>query len=990
MSLGKPVHRAAGAALLLFWSASAPGQQPVPLGDDVYDVLLPSGISELPIRFDGELAYLFRESDGTEVVHVLGRARIRLGEPGDLRLSAAEAVAWISERTHEDGPYRHFEILLWQDAVVEEIGGTVTAGPALFVTLSTRGPIEVDADDVGFQSSSESPVYREATRMRARLVRPKALADEAHLPLAVVDVTGIGQSEADQPRTHLHIESPAGEMKLRELDGLEVYTIPDGVYGARGTYGETDFLEIRADAGVILLPPPASASEGDADPDRDRLGPTRTEPGGDPGRDAGARVSTRQSDRRARPTSTVSTPFAQIEADGLYLEGDVYLAQGPNVIRASRLYYDLFHERALILDAVVSTHIPQLNLPIYLRASEIRQLSTKQFSAENAILTTSEFHTPHYHVGARKIELINRTPAKPTGKRQTPSAGTFRIRHATVNVADTPVFYWPSAGGNIDTTTTALRSLRLGFSDDFGAELESRWRLFSLLGYETPEGFDASLNLDFYSERGPAIGADIDYERDESFGEIKSYVMNDDGEDNLGRKRETKGYSGARGRLLVRHRQYLEADWQLSLELSYISDRGFLEEFFEKEFDNGKEQETLLCLKKQRNNWAFTALLQSRILDWTTQTESLPDFAFHYIGPISESGVPLYSENRLGVVRYRPGDQTFREFLRNGDRDSSGTTGRIDSRQEVEHALDIGPIRVVPFVSGRLSAWEDTLVEDDKVRAFGTYGLRGSMYAWKVYPDVSSAMLNLNGLRHMVKADFAVWGAHTNIDAHELFPFTPTVETIDEIDGFSVGVRQRFQTKRGQGDNRRNVDVLTLDTEVGVFNDATSDRFTNGYFSPTRPETSVARNYIDQSVIWRINDRTAFIAEGNYDMNDGEVDIFNVSVAIERPPRLSYLIGYRYIAETDSNLLGFDANYRFTDKHSLALRELFDLDRGQTHEFTVALIRKLPRWYSAVTFELDEAEDDFGVSFSLWPEGLPKAAIGSRRFTGLATSTRLQ
>ena len=36
------------------------------------------------------------------------------------------------------------------------------------------------------------------------------------------------------------------------------------------------------------------------------------------------------------------------------------------------------------------------------------------------------------------------------------------------------------------------------------------------------------------------------------------------------------------------------------------------------------------------------------------------------------------------------------------------------------------------------------------------------------------------------------------------------------------------------------------------------------------------------------------------------------------------------------------------------------------------------------------AEDDFGVSLSLWPEGIPQAALGSRRFTGVAQTTRIQ
>ena len=128
----------------------------------------------------------------------------------------------------------------------------------------------------------------------------------------------------------------------------------------------------------------------------------------------------------------------------------------------------------------------------------------------------------------------------------------------------------------------------------------------------------------------------------------------------------------------------------------------------------------------------------------------------------------------------------------------------------------------------------------------------------------------------------------------------------------------------------------------------------------------------------------------NYDLNDADLDILNVSMAVERTPRLSYLIGYRFIDESESNLLGFDLNYKLTEKHSLAFRESFDLDRGETLDFTVALIRKHPRWFSAISFNLDESEDDFGVSLSIWPEGLPQAALGSRRFTGLAQTTRLQ
>ena len=210
------------------------------------------------------------------------------------------------------------------------------------------------------------------------------------------------------------------------------------------------------------------------------------------------------------------------------------------------------------------------------------------------------------------------------------------------------------------------------------------------------------------------------------------------------------------------------------------------------------------------------------------------------------------------------------------------------------------------------------------------------------------------------------------------------------VGGAGPGLRQRWQTKRGFGKTRRSVDFLSWDVELGVFNDATGDAITNGFVSFSRPELSVARNYINSSVIWRINDRTAVLSEFNYDLNDGEIDLLNVSLAVERTPRFSYLLGYRFIEETDSNLLGVDLNYRMTEKHTLAIRQAFDLREGRTLDFTVALIRRFPHWFSALSFALDEAEDDFGVTVSIWPEGLPQAAIGSRRFTGIADSARLQ
>ena len=181
-------------------------------------------------------------------------------------------------------------------------------------------------------------------------------------------------------------------------------------------------------------------------------------------------------------------------------------------------------------------------------------------------------------------------------------------------------------------------------------------------------------------------------------------------------------------------------------------------------------------------------------------------------------------------------------------------------------------MRIVPFISLRGSGWDESRGVDNVGRFFGSYGVRGSVYLWKAYPGFESRLLDIHGLRHIVKTDFIAYASHTNVDSHYLHPFDELIEGIDEFDGFALGVRQRWQTKRGQGETRRTVDVLTIDTECGFFSDAANDpapthlaslyrglfgrgtgrTSANGFTSLTRPENSIPRNYLNNSIIWRM------------------------------------------------------------------------------------------------------------------------------------------
>ncbi|MEK7731975.1 MAG: hypothetical protein AAB363_08985, partial [Planctomycetota bacterium] len=393
------------------------------------------------------------------------------------------------------------------------------------------------------QSSAETQVYREGNTIRQAFASGQLPGKDEEVSLRVFDPSGLGtRQEMPAPRPIIHFQS-RGELTMSESeDGRKVITMVGGVYLARGVPGTGEYLELQADSVVIFLPPGKTLPT--------TLEPGRAGLGGEPVRDSAA--TTDRADASDR--QLMATGLGDVEVEAAYLEGDVQLSQGLNAIRASRLYYDFLQDRALILDAVVRTTLVERNIPLYIRASEIRQLSANEFSANDAILTTSEFHTPHYHIGARRVDLINLTSPEPGGRQTGIRAGSFRINDATLNLSGHPVAYWPYIRGNVDSSETAIKSVRTGFSGRFGWEMETKWSLFNLLGLETPAGFDATLNLEYFSKRGPAAGVDVDYARDRYFGTLKSYVIADSGEDFLGREREDTSKHGVRGRFLFRHR----------------------------------------------------------------------------------------------------------------------------------------------------------------------------------------------------------------------------------------------------------------------------------------------------------------------------------------------------------------------------------------------------------------------------------------------------
>ncbi len=913
--------------------AQISAQHPVPLDDNVDVPLTPAAINEGPTPLSGEWAYLWSEGD-QQVIQILGGFRMSIGPQ---ELQAADAVLWISRREFNGRPYHDLEIFLWQDAQIIDPGGPMTAGPALFATASTFGPLRLHIDLKSHASAAASRLYADAIKIRDA-VRAGTLNTNRPAPLDLIDLP--------LPRVRASQMTFSPGPRARIVNGEWVATMLDGVHFSRGAANDANFIEGQARAAVLFADPPADNAGGGFDPANMR---------------------------------------------GVYLEGDVVVTQGDRFVRANSMYYDFKSSRALILNAVMRAYAGGGDVPVYIRAREARQLSESELLARDVVVSTSEFYTPHYHIGASELYIAADAGDTAAVGLTSAGSGEFRLSDASFNVLGTPVLPWPAASGNLKRTDGVLKGVSMGNDDDFGFTFETRWQPFSLLSMQTPEGFeDTTFGVDVFTKRGIGFSLNSDYEHDKDYGEFRGYYINDDeDQDNLGPMRDNRISNSNRGRATWRHRQYLDDDWDLTIEVSYLSDENFLESYFEDEFDNAKDQETYIQMRKQRDNWAFTITNEVQVNNWLPVTESHPDVAFRMVGePIGP--FTWFSENRIGIVRRRPDERNL--FTSTGNpftqpqNARSGAVFRLDSRQEIQWPFDVGPIRVAPFATGRATYWDDSPTSGGVGRGYGVAGVRGSMYLSRTQPNASSDILDINGLRHIIKIDGMGWIAGSSRPSKELFFYNNGIEDIDAVSGATFGVRQRWQTKRGAPGRERTVDVLTIDIEAGFFSNAQGDERTNGYVSMTRPEESITSNYVSTRFNWRMGDTTYLLGDASYDIDGGDIDIANLSLAVERSPRFSYFLGWRMIGETDSNLIGFGGKYKASEKHRFAVAQYTDIDRGSTERFDITYVRKFPRWFASFTVSLDEVKDNLSISFAMWPEGATNVALGNKRYTSLANS----
>ncbi|MDA0285122.1 MAG: hypothetical protein O3B86_17370, partial [Planctomycetota bacterium] len=723
----------------------------------------------------------------------------------------------------------------------------------------------------------------------------------------------------------------------------------------------------------------------------------------------------------------------------IYLEGNIVIRQQDKTLRADRAYYDVRNDRALLLDAELSVYIPQAQSRLRVRANRIRQLTEGAFHAQQAWMSGSYFGKPGYRLETSDVFLEPRVTnpwVHAQGGRIDPVTG--QVDDGEVNwvttlnnrfvIGDAPVFFAPYLSGPAEDPQLPIKKLAMQSDNVFGQQIRTAWNPFQLFGKDSPEELSTSLLLDWYSKRGPGGGLEGAYDGEgllglegQYRGDFHGYFVNDSGRDKLGDGRNNLDVpDNNRGRLRLQHRHDLPFNLSLFGEVGYLSDRNFLEQWYESEFDQGKDNDTRLSLEQKYENLAWSILAQPQVNDFENTTEWYPKGDLYALAePILGSPVTWtmhssagYAQLNAAVAPTDPAD-TFTPLPYFGN--VSGEV--VMTRHELTLPFSFGPFIVAPFVMGEFAHWGEDLTGSSLNRLVGSGGIRSSLTMSRAFPYVQSRIFNLNGLAHRMvfdmeysytnsSDDFTSIAQYNALDdnAQERFRqrfvsntfggtlptafdarryairsgagslvTSPWHELVDDLHVLRAGWHHRLQTKVGPPEQQRIRDWMTLDLEASWFPNA-------GQHSPAGQDFAEDFGLYSARYSWLLSERTALLAGALYDTFSGGQQLWNAGLLSQRSARGSVYAGVRQVKGqgVDSQIATGSMSYLFSEKWAGTASTAYDLQEGKNRGQSLSLTRIGADFLFHFGFSFDQSKDSVGLAIALEPRFGPRTPYSSQ------------
>lgn len=725
----------------------------------------------------------------------------------------------------------------------------------------------------------------------------------------------------------------------------------------------------------------------------------------------------------------------------IYMEGNIVFAQGNRVVFAERMYYDVLSRRGTILKADVLTPVPSYKGLLRLKADVVQQLDENNLQAFGAAITSSRLGVPRYWLQSDQLN-ISRTPRQsvdpfsgmpivnPATGEQVGDDYFVESRANKVYLGGVPVFYWPRLRTDLKNPNYFISRFRLGNDNIYGFQLGVGVDLFQILGIRNqPDNARWVANLDYLSKRGFGGGTDADYRGPSLFGAagltdsyFRSWFINDEGFDNLGLDRRMVPLEeDFRGRVLWRHHKRYARGHNLRAEVGWLSDRNFLNQYFEQEWDQDKNYTTGIWLEKNINSQSFNLVADYGLNDFFTHTDWLPRFDHYVIGqPLLFDRAVWHAKSTISYGSFRTAvpptnavDQVaFDPVIWEGVNREGIVTG---TRQEIDFPFCIGPTKLVPYVLGGASYYQQDFAGDEYVNFLGQVGLRTSFPMWRVDPTVHNTLLNLNGLAHKMNWTTEYLYAETtnnfdklplynqlDDDAQEYFRqrlafntfglpvglgnnvdlkyderyfalrsntqgnvTTPAMEIAGDLFMVRTGIRNRWQTKRGLPGEARIVDWVTFDVNYNMYPDMDRDNFGARY------------GMLDYNLRWHLGDRLSVLSDGFFDFFSQGLRTASLGTKMSRPGVGEVYVGFRSIeGPISSNVLLMTGAYRMSEKWIVRGASAIDLAESGNISQSLNVTRVGESFLVSAGVQSNTSQDNVGFIFAIEPRFVPSGRLG--------------
>jgi LPS-assembly protein len=556
---------------------------------------------------------------------------------------------------------------------------------------------------------------------------------------------------------------------------------------------------------------------------------------------------------------------------------------GQSDIKGSKVEYNFKTRTSSIDDPEVSAE------PFHVVADKVTQSGKNEYVLHNAKVTTCEHDYPHshYHFKAKRITLV---PGE-----------YMKTRGAVLSLGRVPVMYLPYWKRNLNEDS--------GFRFVPGYRSRMGGYLLSSYYHRINPSLKAEHHIDYRSERGFALGEDLDWHTGSGIGNLKLYYAGDDEPMDENDIADGLDIDDQRYRIHFEHNQTINESTLLLLQANYLSDPKVVEDFFNREYRRVRQPETYASLSHSRKLYTLTALANVRMNDFYSNVNRLPELSLNFNRTqISDSS--FYYESYTSLAQL---ERVWEEGAGNDDYSSM----RFDTRHMIyQPRRYMGWLNLIPRVGYRGTYYSDTLsrtTSDGVITTSATNtttvgGISTSVVSTETTTNSITDVVNEAGqlrnmfeigaevsfkafkimksgnMRHIVEP-YANYTFRTEPDVlpEDLYQFD-RVDELGKIHQTLLGVRNKFQDKR----NGRPHDLADINT------------YTTISLDPEEDEDAFDKLYLDSD--FYPTDWLYLNLYGIYSVAESELEEFNTRFHLKRSESWKVRAEHRYRLD-DSNLL---------------------------------------------------------------------------------------